>query len=246
MQQWQDSYLERYYRSKPRWFDGTTEFHLLCQKYIQSDWSILELGAGPSNQTSKWLSAISGKLLGLDIDPAVKENKFLAEAYVADARHIPLAESSVEAVVSNYVNEHLGDPTSVCKEIHRILVQGGYFIFRTPNIFHYVALAGKLAPFSLTKIIANPLRSLPEEAHDPYPTFYRFNSKQRCQSLLRKTGFEIIEMYMVEKEPSYGMYSRLLFIPMMWYERMVNSAEIFNGLRANIFCVAQKAGPIHE
>jgi len=46
-------------------------------------------------------------------------------------------------------------------------------------------------------------------------------------------------MSMVEKEPSYGMKSRLLFFPMMVYERIVNYTEMLSWLRVNIFCVAK-------
>ena len=45
---------------------------------------------------------------------------------------------------------------------------------------------------------------------------------------------------MVEKEPSYGAASRLLFYPMLWYERLVNFSDRLAGLRANIIGVARK------
>jgi len=47
-------------------------------------------------------------------------------------------------------------------------------------------------------------------------------------------------MSMVEKEPSYGMKSRLLFFPMMVYECIVNYTEMLSWLRVNIFCAAKK------
>jgi len=39
---------------------------------------------------------------------------------------------------------------------------------------------------------------------------------------------------MIEKEPSYGMYSRVLFFLLMSYERVVNSSNFFSPLRGNI------------
>ena len=45
---------------------------------------------------------------------------------------------------------------------------------------------------------------------------------------------------MIEKEPSYGMASRLLFYPFLAYERTVNSTEAFAPLRANIPAVLRK------
>ncbi len=45
-----------------------------------------------------------------------------------------------------------------------------------------------------------------------------------------------------EKEPTYGMYARPLFLAFMAYERLVNASERFGGLRANMFVVLRKAG----
>jgi len=45
-------------------------------------------------------------------------------------------------------------------------------------------------------------------------------------------------MYCIEKEPGYGMFSRLAFYPMMAWERIVNSTAFLEFLRANILCVA--------
>ena len=45
---------------------------------------------------------------------------------------------------------------------------------------------------------------------------------------------------MIEKEPMYGLASRLLFFPMLAYERAVNSSEAFAGLRSNIQAVLEK------
>ena len=67
---------ERYYPSL-RFEGGTTPFHRLCQEQIAPGAEILEIGSGPSNQTSEMLSAI-GSVTGLDVDPDVKKNKWLS------------------------------------------------------------------------------------------------------------------------------------------------------------------------
>jgi hypothetical protein len=45
---------------------------------------------------------------------------------------------------------------------------------------------------------------------------------------------------MIEKEPSYGMVSPLMFYPLLAYERLVNATEAFAGARANILAVLRK------
>jgi hypothetical protein len=49
---------------------------------------------------------------------------------------------------------------------------------------------------------------------------------------------------MVETEPSYGRISRLLFYPMMLYERAVNSVDALSPFRANLFAVFTKPAAV--
>jgi hypothetical protein len=45
---------------------------------------------------------------------------------------------------------------------------------------------------------------------------------------------------MVEKEPSYGMASRVMFIAFAGYERLVNASRLGEPLRANRFAVLER------
>jgi len=232
---WRDAYLDRFYSAE--WHvDGTTEFHAMCAAHIPSGAEILEVGAGASNPTSQYLSSL-GRLTGLDVDPAVRSNGYLALARVLTANAYPFADSSFDACVSNYVVEHIADPSSHLEEIARILRPGGVYLFRTPNRYHYVSLTSRLTPHSFHTAVANRLRNLSEEAPDPYPTHYRLNSRRAIQRAAAQAGLQVRELRMVEKEPSYGMASRLLFLTFTLYERIVNSSPLFEDLRVNIFGV---------
>jgi len=237
---WQEVYVDRYYRSRAIWVDGTTEFHNLCRQFICRNSRVLEVGAGPSNRTSAFLSRTAHFVLGLDIDEAVRENRFLSAACVYDGNQFPFEDAYFDVAVSDYVMEHLKNPLLVSQEINRVLVPGGIFLFRTPNIFHYVSVVSRFLP----ALLSNWSRNLPDDAREPYKAFYRFNSISKCRRLLAAAGFEIKGMSLIEKEPSYGMKSRLLFFPMLAYERLVNSLELFCHFRANILCAAKKSGTV--
>lgn len=56
----------------------------------------------------------------------------------------------------------------------------------------------------------------------------------------QQRALDVAVLRTIEKAPSYGMASRLLFYPMMAYERLVNSSELFAGWRANILAVLRK------
>src|SRR2546426_9860706 len=85
---WQKKYLSRYYNPQSGFIDGTTQFHSLCEKHIPRGSRILEVGAGPSNPTSEFLSRI-GELHGVDIDPAVYANSALRTANKIENDRIP-------------------------------------------------------------------------------------------------------------------------------------------------------------
>ena len=236
---WQERYLDRYYRRRPSWIDGTTEFHELCEKYLPRGGRFLEIGAGPSNPTSRFLAAL-GELHGIDPDPAVCHNDSLTSATtIADDRY-PFEDSWFDGAVSNYVAEHVTDPASHLREVHRVLKPGSPYLLRTPNRYHYVALVSAVTPHWFHLLIANRLRALDREAHEPYPTVYRMNSESVLRALASRTGFEVELLRHVEKEPSYGMASRVLFLAGMLYERTVNASELLGSLRANLFAVLRK------
>jgi SAM-dependent methyltransferase len=235
---WQQRFVDRFYRSRPGWIDGTSEFHRLCESHINRGSAIVEIGAGPSNSTSEFLAKL-GAVHGLDVDPVVMSNRFLARADVIADGQYPLASGAADACVSDYVLEHIADPLQHFREIGRILKPGGVYIFRTPNRWHYTALAASVTPHWFHVLVSNRLRRLSAEAHDPYPTYYRANTEHAIKRWSAAAGLKVRELQLIEKEPSYGMISRPLFLLFLLYERAVNATRVARGLRANIFAVLE-------
>ncbi len=236
---WQDVWTHRFYRSRSGWTDGTTEFHALCREHITPKARILEVGAGPTNRTSEFLASL-GELHGLDVSDEVRGNVHLTSSALIEGGRYPFPDSSFDLVVSNYVVEHVDDASLHLAEIHRVLVSGGRYIFRTPNLIHYVAIVSRFTAHGTHKLLANRLRNLPSHNHEPWPTVYAMNTPTAVRRYARLAGLEVESLEMVEKEPSYGMYARSLFLAFMAYERIVNASDWFAGLRANMFVVLRK------
>lgn len=237
---WQQDYLRRYY-SKKNWIDGTSEFWEMIRAGAPADTEVLELGCGPDNPTTRFLAETFRAVDGLDIDEdGCNRNPSLRKAYVYDGVTWPMADESYGLIVSDYVLEHVEHPAALIREIKRVLKPGGVFIFRTPCLWHYVCLAARLTPHSLHMRLANWLRNLPAEAEDPYPTYYRMNSRQKLRRLFAQEGFLRKEFRSIEREPAYGLSLKPLFLLFMLYERVVNSDEIFAFARSNILGVFQK------
>lgn len=232
--------FERYYRSKPDYLGGTEMFHRLCAQNLHSGDRILEVGAGPTNSTTAFLASI-GSVTGVDVSEEVHRNVDLRESYVCSGNVFPLVSQSFDLCVSNYVLEHVTDPLAHFQEAFRVLKPGAAYCFRTPNRWHYITIASQALPHSMHRRFANRLRALDSGAHDPWPTVYRANDRsQLTRTASERAGFTIERLEMVEKEPSYGAAHWTLFYPMMVYERLVNSSDIFRGLRANIFGTLRK------
>lgn len=231
--------FERHYFSKADFVRGTEVFHRICKSQFLEGQPILEVGAGPANPTTLFLSHL-GAVTGLDISAEVLDNPNLTQALVYQGGTLPLADASFGMCVSNYVLEHLADPRTHFREVFRVLRPGGAYCFRTPNRWHYVSLGSSLLPHSLHLRLANKLRGLDKSAHDPWPTIYRANTRRRLLKLARDTRFFAKELRMIEAEPTYGTAHWLLFYPMMAYERLVNSSEFFGSMRVNILGIFQK------
>jgi SAM-dependent methyltransferase len=238
---WLERYIDRFYRSQPGWINGTVEFHNLCRQLIKLGSLILEIGAGPSNPTTGFLATL-GRVRGIDVDPDVGSNKFLAASDVisSSSSGYPYSDAVFDACVSNYVLEHVSDPRQHFREVYRVLKPGACYLFRTPNRYHYTAIGALLTPHAIHAEISNRLRSLPAGSHDPYKTHYRANSRRALTKLSREIGFQVEELRLIEKEPSYGKLARPLFLLGVAYERAVNATSSAAGLRANILGVMRR------
>jgi SAM-dependent methyltransferase len=230
--------FDRYY-PRTRFEGGTAPFFRLCRERIPPGAEILEIGAGPSNESSEMLSGI-GAVTGLDVDPDVKNNRWLAHAFVFTGGRMPFADQSFDACCSNYVLEHVENPVEHFTEVARVLRPGGVYCFRTPNLFHYVYMSARLMPHSMHLLLANRLRALGQDAHDPYPTWFRSNTPGRLAKLCRAAGLEPPSISLIEPEPSYGRAHALLFYPMMAYERIVNLSNALARFRVTMLVATCK------
>jgi SAM-dependent methyltransferase len=233
--------FDRYYYSRAGYIGGTERFHELCQSRLANGGRILEIGAGPANPTTAFLARL-GPVTGLDVSTEVLANPNLTEARVYDGIKIPLAGDAFDLCVSNYVLEHVADPAPHFQEVFRVLKPGACYCFRTPNRWHYVTIASSFVPHSMHLRLANKLRALDADAHDPWPTVYRANTRSTLRRLALRSGLLPEELRMIETEPSYGAAHPLLFYPMMAYERLVNGSDLFSLFRVNILGTFRKPG----
>lgn len=202
--------------------DGTVEFWSRVQALVRPEHTVLDLGAGrgrgPAEDQVDWrrdlqdLRGRAGRVVGLDVDPAVHDNPALDEALVYDGQQpFPLADGSVDVLVSDFTFEHLDDPGRTAAEIDRVVRPGGWVCARTPNRWGYIGIGGRLVPNLLHRRLLPRLQptSTRRDA-DVFPTRYRLNDRRALQRAFPPTAWEHCS-YVQHPEPLYFGRSRLLW-----------------------------------
>ncbi len=228
--------FNRFYSDQTR--DGAVAFYGWVRKETTPQTVLLNLGAGPpaDRQSIRVFKGEVARVVGADLDPEVLDNPELDEAHVINADNtLPFEDNTFDTVLSDWVLEHVSEPDQFLREVHRVLKKGGVFLFRTPNSWHYVAIIAKITPNWFHHMVANWARGLPAGEHEPWPTYYRLNSRKAVYVEGNKAGFKRIELRMWEPAPLYLVFHLLPFLVGVGYERIVNRFRMFEGLRAGIF-----------
>lgn len=225
----------RFYPSlQDRWDD--IAFRECILQFLQPDHKLLDLGCGRGavpQMNFRGLAHIQG------VDPAQDcfRNPFLDEAKIGTAEHIPHQDNSFDLVVCNNVLEHLGDPPTAFREIHRVLARGGRLFVKTPNQWHYVPIASRLTPYKFHRWFYGKMGSEPDDA---FPVHYRANSLLRLRKLATAAGFSILQIGTIEGRPEYLRWAAVPYTLGIAYERLVNSTPFLANFRVVIIGVFQK------
>ena len=98
--------------------------------------TVLDIACGAGYGTAALGRAGAARVIGVDISEAACQHArsiYGIEAMVGDASAIPLADDSVNLVVSFETIEHVPKPATFLQECRRVLKPGGRIILSTPN-----------------------------------------------------------------------------------------------------------------
>lgn len=124
------------------------------------------------------------EILGLDIDPAASANPFIDRfGLLTDVYKWPVADNSIDLIVSDWTLEHVDDPRAFVAEVVRSLRIGGAFVARTVSARSALALFSRAVP---NRRHGSVLRYLQpgRKTQDIFPTRYRMNTPSRLNKLL--------------------------------------------------------------
>jgi SAM-dependent methyltransferase len=198
---------------------------------------LLDLGAGAGIVQQMNFRGLARKVCGIDLDPRVADNPLLDEGRVANAESIPYGNDNFDVAIADNVLEHLEAPVTVFKEVARVLVPGGLFLFKTPNKWHYMPTIARLTPHGFHQFV-NRLRGRADP--DTFPTRYRANSRQAIRRLALQSGFQLQSTERIEGRPEYLRMFAPTDVFGTAYERFVNASECLAPFRILLIGILRK------
>ena len=228
-------------RLKERYF-GSEEhpyrtFERKIDALINGGDTLLDAGCG---RTAPVLAKYRGKvkrLIGVDLVefPAPPDG---IELFNCDLAQIPIADGSVDVVISRSVMEHIVDPARVYAEIARVLRPGGNLVFLTGNLWDYAAIITNLVPNRFHPWIV--ARTQGRAEIDVFPTAYKTNTRRAIEKWSRSAGFDVVSYEYLGQYPTYFMFNGLLFLVATGYEKLIRRFEALRFLRGWILVVLRK------
>jgi SAM-dependent methyltransferase len=224
--------------------DGTVAFFNRVNALLAPSFVVLDVGCGrgaygeDAVSLRKELRILKGKVakvVGIDLDPAARDNPYVDEFHLIQGDRWPIDDESVDLVLSDNVVEHVEDPQKFFAEIGRVLKRGGYLCIRTPNRWSYVGLASTLTPNKHHSKVTSVVQE-GRKAEDVFPTVYRCNSVRKLKRIMREGGFESV-VYGYDAEPGYLSFSSVAYALGVLHQRIAPGF-----LRPSLFAFGRKTG----
>ncbi len=234
-------WVDFFYNRQKGWIDGTVLFIDTLKKYCNPNFVVLDLGAGsaeekPESYSIKGLVKVN---IGVDINKEIYKNKIVDKRVLGNVYSLPFGEEAFDIIYADYILEHIRFADDFVKEVRRVLKKGGFFIFRTPNAYHYVPLTAKAVSKISKFALLNFMRKYGSK-NEISSLCYKMNTAGRLKKLFLRNGFSLDLLQLIEKEPSYLMFNAWPFLMGTLYERVVNFTELLAFLRSSIMGVFKR------
>jgi SAM-dependent methyltransferase len=194
----------------------------------------VDLGCG-KNALMEELKEFGAQGIGLDREIHPERTRHPSVSMIrADIAFLPFKDGSLDLASNNVLMEHLPDPLSAVREVHRCLKPGGFLIFRTPNALHPLNLLLRWVPDKWKKRLIQRIFGV--DSRDVFPTFYRANRMHTLRRLCISAGFNDVRVRAFEDvHTAFGFF---FFISLLYY--LVVRFRPLAFLRTNFVVTAKK------
>jgi SAM-dependent methyltransferase len=201
-------------------YDGTVQFYQQVRSLLRDTSTVLDFGAGRGvshiedevvyRSNLRTIKGYVREVVGADVDPVVTTNPSIDRAVIigVDGK-IPLPDSSIDLILSDWTFEHIPDPVGTSRELNRVLKAGGWICARTPNRYGYIALINRLIPEGFRKRALSSAQPTRKE-EDVFPAVYRMNTRSDLLRLFPPECFDH-RVYAWDASPSYHFNSNVMF-----------------------------------
>jgi len=207
------------------------------------DQVVVDVGAGKTCPFAQYRRPEQRtKIVGVDMSAKeMQENQDLDEKHVADITGgLPLADESVDLIVSRSVLEHLNDVEGFVAASKRALKEGGFFIHLFPARYAPFAVIRRLLPDPIARRLLFTFHPRTESICG-FPAFYNECTPSRFQRILQRHGFDIVEMETGYFQSPYFDFLVPLFLLSAAYEMAVRGLQL-KDLCSYVLVVARKVG----
>lgn len=192
--------------------DGTVAFYSRIRSLLQPSSVVLDFGAGRGScledsvayrRHLRLLRGDAHRVIGVDIDKSVLTNEAVDERHVVTpGETLPMAEGTIDIIVSDHTFEHIADPAWVSVELDRVLRRGGWLCARTPNRWGYIGVGARIVPNSLH--VSALARMQPDKRpEDTFPTTYRLNTPGQLRRWFPTDSYRHV-VWASDSEPAYA------------------------------------------
>jgi SAM-dependent methyltransferase len=240
--------LRFYWRAQARIVPGLRNsqyrYHEVLQSLLTPASRWLDIGCGHQLFPS-WMRGVderalvraAGSVVGMDPDWAsLAANHTLNDRVLGGIEQAPFRAASFDLITANMVVEHLEQPETAMREIHRLLQPGGLFVFHTPNYQHVLVFAASWVPQRLKNRIVEFLEGRKEA--DIFPTYYRLNTLTAIKHCAPGAGFEIRGLHLVSSSAETVMLGPVVIAELMLIRAFENPR--LASFRSNIVAVLRK------
>jgi SAM-dependent methyltransferase len=209
--------------------DGLVSLYQRVHALLRSDMTVLDLGCGRGEifhqQQQDYRASIAriqgkvAKIVGVDVDKGVFDHPHLDERHLIDKnKPLPLLDTSVDIVISDWVLEHIDDPAQFVLELKRVLKPGGWFCARTPNRWGYAGLAARALPNAAHSRVLKILMPSRSE-QDVFPTRYKLNTLRDIKKFFLPDTWNNFS-FLQNTTPKYFGRSAFIFSLIDIYQRV--------------------------
>ncbi|MBD3298455.1 MAG: methyltransferase domain-containing protein [candidate division Zixibacteria bacterium] len=180
------------------------------EELARSSQRFLDAGCG-DNKTA---SELNGPELCVGVDIVLKQP--LGTAVRGTLEHLPFRNETFDLVGCRYVAEHLSDPETVWRELHRVMQPGGRVLIQTVNAQSLLIKLSRRLGGRLRRLISR--KRYARRDQDVFPVVDRFNAPDLYRQ--PPTGFRCVSVIMtqdVDTQSRLGFY--LTYLLVRWTQR---------------------------